>query len=40
MEGEGEFKHNDGHILKGNFKNNYYFDVSGRKRKLKFNFLF
>lgn len=26
MEGEGEFKHNDGHILKGYFRNNYYLD--------------
>jgi hypothetical protein len=27
MDGEGEFKHHDGHVLKGLFKNNYYLDV-------------
>jgi hypothetical protein len=26
MDGEGEFKHNDGHILKGIFKQNYFLD--------------
>jgi hypothetical protein len=27
MEGEGEFKHHDAHILRGSFRNNYYYDV-------------
>ena len=28
MDGEGEFCHFDGHILKGSFRNNYYYDVN------------